>query len=257
MRFRTSDTQRQVAGLAGTTASVIRSHRTTQTRQTKETRQTRQTRSAPRFPHGPRVISRYEKRILSRGTLSRGVGLPVSDELDVLKSVTGLLDGAGIPYMVTGSMAANFYAVPRMTRDIDLVIELSEREVDRVIRLFQHEYYIDRDMVLRAVRDHTMFNMIHNTLVVKVDCVVRKETEYRREEFARRRAVSIAGRQVFIVSPEDLILSKLDWAKESRSQIQLDDVRNLLQSVDGLDTEYLTRWVDRLGLTRLYQEVRQ
>ena len=182
----------------------------------------------------------------------------MSDELDVLKSVTAQLEGAGIPYyMVTGSMAANFYAVPRMTRDIDLVVELSERDVDRVTRLFQQEYYIDRDMVERAVQDHGMFNMIHNALVVKVDCVVRKETEYRREEFARRRAVSVADQMVFIVSPEDLILSKLDWAKESRSQMQLDDVRNLLRAVQGLDTAYLNRWADRLGLTTLYQEVRQ
>ncbi|TAJ10789.1 MAG: hypothetical protein EPO61_00465 [Nitrospirae bacterium] len=184
-----------------------------------------------------------------------GASQSVSDELDVLKSVTAQLDGAGIPYMVTGSMAANFYTVPRMTRDIDLVIELSERDVDRITCLFQQEYYVDRDMVQRAVRDHAMFNMIHNALVVKVDCVVRKETDYRREEFARRRAVAIAGRQVFIVSPEDLILSKLDWAKESRSQVQLDDVRNLLRSVQGLDTTYLTRWADRLGLSSLYREV--
>jgi len=181
----------------------------------------------------------------------------MSDELVVLKSVAARLGEAGIPYMVTGSMAANFYAVPRMTRDIDLVVELSERDVDRVTQLFQQEYYINRDMVQRAVRDHAMFNMIHNALVVKVDCVVRKETEYRREEFARRRALSIADQEVFIVSPEDLILSKLDWAKESRSQVQLDDVRNLLGSVQGLDTVYLNRWADRLGLTTLYQEVRQ
>ena len=86
---------------------------------------------------------------------------------------------------------------------------------------------------------------------------MRKETEYRREEFARRRAVSVADQEVFIVSPEDLILSKLDWAKESRSQRQLDDVRNLLGSVQGLDTVYLNRWADRLGLTTLYHEVRQ
>lgn len=181
--------------------------------------------------------------------------LSVSDELEVLKAVTAGLERAGIPYMVTGSMAANYYAIPRMTRDIDLVIELSERDVERVARLFEQEYYVDRDMVQRAVRDQAMFNMIHNALVVKVDCVVRKETDYRREEFARRRAVSIAGQQIFIVSPEDLILSKLDWAKESRSQMQLNDVRNLISSVQGLDAEYLARWADRLGLTPLYQEV--
>ncbi len=179
----------------------------------------------------------------------------MSDELDVLKAVTADLEGGGIPYMVTGSMAANFYTVPRMTRDIDLVIELFERDVDRITRLFQQDYYIDRDMVQRAVREHTMFNMIHNALVVKVDCVVRKETEYRREEFARRRTVSIAGQQVFIVSPEDLILSKLDWAKESRSEMQLTDVRNLLNSLHDLDMAYLSQWADRLGLASLYREV--
>ena len=179
----------------------------------------------------------------------------MSDELDVLKAVTADLAGAGIPYMVTGSMAANFYTVPRMTRDIDLVVELSERDVDRVTRLFQQDYYIYRDMVQRAVRDHAMFNMIHNALVVKVDCVVRKETEYRREEFARRRAVSIAGQRVFIVSPEDLILSKLDWAKESRSEMQFTDVRNVINSVQDLDRTYLAQWADRLGLAALYREV--
>ena len=124
----------------------------------------------------------------------------MSDELVVLKSVAARLGEAGIPYMVTGSVAANFYAVPRMTRDIDLVVELSERDVDRVTQLFQQEYYIDRDM-------------IHNAVVGKVDCVVRKDTEYRREEFARRRALSISDQEVFIVSPEDLILSKLNWPR--------------------------------------------
>ncbi|MEK7305683.1 MAG: hypothetical protein AAB034_05980, partial [Nitrospirota bacterium] len=179
----------------------------------------------------------------------------VSDELDVLKVVTARLEAGGVPYMVTGSMAANFYTTPRMTRDIDLVVELCDRDISHVVSLFQDDYYIDREMVEQAVRNQSMFNMIHNALVVKVDCVVRKDSEYRREEFARRRPVSIAGQPVCIVSPEDLILSKLDWAKDSRSQLQLDDVRNLLGSVQGLDIAYLIRWADRLGLSSLYREV--
>ena len=185
-----------------------------------------------------------------------GPNRAVSDELEILKSVTAKLDSARIPYMVTGSMAANYYATPRMTRDIDLVVELSDEDVDRVVGLFHNEYYIDPDMVRQAVQNQFMFNMIHNALVVKVDCVVRKNSEYRREEFARRRTITVAGQRMTIVAPEDLVLSKLDWAKESRSQIQLDDVRNLLRSVEGLDADYLSRWADRLGLTALYQEVR-
>ncbi|TKB66272.1 MAG: hypothetical protein E8D52_18125 [Nitrospira sp.] len=179
----------------------------------------------------------------------------MSDELDVLLSVTARLQASGIFYMVTGSMAANFYATPRMTRDIDLVVELSDADIDRVVGLFQDTYYIDPDMVQQAIRNRSMFNMIHNALVVKVDCVVRKDTDYRREEFARRRTITLAGQSVAIVAPEDLILSKLDWARESRSQMQLDDVRNLLRSVQDLDRVYLSHWADRLGLTALYREV--
>jgi hypothetical protein len=179
----------------------------------------------------------------------------VSDELDILKSVTARLEAAGISYMVTGSMATNFYATPRMTRDIDLVVELEEADVERVATLFQDEYYIDREMVRQAVRNQSMFNMIHSTVVVKVDCVVRKDSEYRRQEFSRRRTVIIDGRPITIVAPEDLILSKLEWAKESHSQMQLDDVRNLLRSVENLDYAYLDRWADRLGLTELCREV--
>lgn len=148
------------------------------------------------------------------------------------------LEAAGIPYMLTGSMAANFYATPRMTRDIDVVIELREAEVERVVTLFRDEYYVNRDMVEQAVKSRSMFNIIHNALVVKVDCVVRKDSEYRREEFARRRRLIIDGEPVTIVAPEDLILSKREWAKESHSQLQLDDVRNLLRSVKDLDRTY-------------------
>lgn len=138
----------------------------------------------------------------------------MNEELEVLKTVTARLGGARIPYMVTGSIAVNFYALPCMTRDIDLVVELSEPDADRLVRLFQEDFYVDRNMVLRAVTQRAMFNMIHHAHVIKVDVIVRKDSDYRREEFARRRAVSVEGHELFIVSPEDLILSKLEWAKE-------------------------------------------
>ena len=143
----------------------------------------------------------------------------VSDGLIILRSVTSRLEAAGIPYMVTGSMATNFYSTPQMTRDIDLVIELRERDVESVVALFQDEYYVDRDMVHHAVRTRSMFNMIHHALVVKVDCVARKDREYRRKEFSRRRTVMIDGASVAIVAPKDLILSKLEWAKESHREL--------------------------------------
>ncbi len=87
--------------------------------------------------------------------------------------------------------------------------------------------------------------------MVKVDCLVRKDTEYRREEFRRRRRVAVEGMRLYIVTPEDLIISKLEWARDSRSPTQL----NLLAAAPDLDRDYLSTWMSRHGLATLYREV--
>ena len=178
----------------------------------------------------------------------------MSQELEVLKTVTRRLAVGNIPYMVTGSIAMNYYVVPRMTRDIDIVVELTESSVDQAVDLFQGDFYVDRDMIREAVLRKSMFNIIHNTFVIKVDFIVRKESEYRRTEFLRRKQVTIDGQIVSIVAPEDLILSKLDWAKDSYSEMQINDVRNLINGEQPLDQEYLLQWVNQLGLTTIYQK---
>jgi hypothetical protein len=178
----------------------------------------------------------------------------VNEELDVLRLVTRRLEEAGIPYMLTGSMALNHYGRPRMTRDIDLVVEVEPGDVDRLVGLFRDDFYVDRDAVRRAAADRGVFNVIHEALVVKVDCIVRKDSEYRRGEFARRRQVVVDGRDLHLVAPEDLIISKLDWARDTRSEAQLADVRNLLESTSDLDRDYLRHWIARLGLEAVHRE---
>ena len=144
----------------------------------------------------------------------------MNEELEALKTVAQRLDRARISYMVTGSIAMNYYAAPRMTRDIDMVVELGSEGADAVCELFQHDFYVDREAVRKAIAQRGIFNIIHATSVIKVDFVVRKESPYRREEFARRRRVSIEGQDLSIVAPEDLVISKLDWARDTRSEVQ-------------------------------------
>ena len=180
----------------------------------------------------------------------------MGDEVDVLKLVAQRLDEAGIQYMVTGSMAVAFYAIPRMTRDVDLVVELSIGDADRLCAILaSSDFYLDDGTVRDAVAHHGTFNVIHERLIVKVDFVVRKDTDYRRTEFSRRRRLPLEGCSVFVVAPEDLIISKLDWARDTHSAMQLGDVRDLLRSVPDLDRAYLDEWIMRLGLTSLYHEV--
>jgi hypothetical protein len=142
-----------------------------------------------------------------------------------------------------------------MTRDIDIVVELSEKDLGRLIPLFENDYYLDPEAVRYAVQHGGMFNLIHNDYIVKVDFVVRKDTSYRRREFSRRRRISIDNQNVYFVAPEDLILSKLVWAKDSRSELQLSDVRNILKSVRGLNRRYMARWARELDIESLYREV--
>jgi hypothetical protein len=159
----------------------------------------------------------------------------VSDQFDVLKLVAERLQRAHIAYMISGSIALNYYAQPRLTRDIDIVVALRLEDAERVTDLFAADFYVDTDAVRNAIVQLGMFNIIHYDHVVKVDCIVRKDTLYRQEEFARRIAVEIDGATMWLVTAEDLLLSKLVWAAESHSEMQLQDVRNLIRSVAALE----------------------
>jgi predicted nucleotidyltransferase len=178
------------------------------------------------------------------------VNLP--NELDVVRDVSNRLNKGGFKFMLTGSMAMNHYAIPRMTRDIDIVLELAHMSVDSLIRAFTPDYYIASEAVRGAVAHHSMFNAIHHQSLIKVDFIIRKPTDYRRAEFGRRQRIVIEGFSTEIVSKEDLILSKLVWAKDSRSELQLGDVRNLLQT--GYDRAYIELWAEHLGITHLLRE---
>jgi len=173
-------------------------------------------------------------------------------ELDILRDVSQRLESAGIAFMLTGSVAMNYYAQPRMTRDIDLVVALEGAQAESFVRLFEAEYYADRRAVANAIVQRSMFNLIHNETIIKVDCIVLKSDAYRQEEFARRKQINLGDFQTWIVSREDLILSKLYWAKESKSEMQLRDVRNLL--APNCDAVYLHSRAPALGVEELLKE---
>ena len=181
----------------------------------------------------------------------------MTDELAVLFDVVDRLDSVGIAYMVTGSIALAAYAVPRMTRDIDIVIRFTGVEADRVIAAFQTNYYLDETAARYAIHHQEMFNLIDQRTCMKVDFIVRKDQDYRIEEFTRRRQNVVSGKMIWIVAPEDLILSKLLWVKESESELQLRDVRLLMETVTDLDVAYLNDWAARLGVTELLRKALQ
>ena len=171
----------------------------------------------------------------------------MNEQIQFVKEIARRLDSAEICYMFTGSIAMVFYATPRMTRDIDLVVQLAAADSQKLIDLFSDDCYIDQASVVRAIDSCGMFNIISNALILKADFIVRKNDEFRRLEFSRRRPVTLDDCTIFLVSPEDLIISKLLWGKDSDSELQLRDISNLLDSAIGLDKEYLHFWAEKLG----------
>lgn len=175
-------------------------------------------------------------------------------ELDIIRDISNRFQTLRIPFMLTGSTAMNYYATPRMTRDVDVVALIRQNDIDGLIREFSADYYVPVDAARKAVSEESMFNLIHSESVIKVDCIVRKSGEYRELEFERRTEIRLQDFTTFIVSKEDLILSKLAWAKDSRSEMQLRDVSSLIAT--GFDRKYVERWAKKLGVRELLDEVR-
>lgn len=181
----------------------------------------------------------------------------MNEQLEFLEMIAARLEGAGIQYMVTGSVAMSAYATPRMTRDIDVVVDLRFEDADRIQDLFGSDCYVDIDSIRQALASKTQFNIIHNEWLIKADFIVRKRDSYRETEFSRRRQLEIEGSMIWVVAPEDLILSKLWWARESGSDMQKRDARTMARCAARLDWAYLEKWAGELGLGAALREVRE
>jgi hypothetical protein len=175
------------------------------------------------------------------------------NELDVLRLVSQRLAAAKFQFMLTGSFALAYYATPRMTRDLDLVVELRSEDVERLTRAFLVDFFLDPADVRAAIAAERMFNLMHLQSGIKIDFIVRKQSEYRQLEFSRRVAIQLSGVDTFIVSREDLILSKLVWSAESKSEMQRRDIISLLHP--ALDRAYLMHWAESLGVLEALEHV--
>jgi len=174
------------------------------------------------------------------------------EQNDVLMDCAERLERLGINYMLTGSMALVYYAIPRTTADIDIVLEISSDDVNRFIKAFEPDYYVPHGRIRDAISRNHMFNILDQKTIIKIDCVIRKQDAFQEAAFSRRRRVNYAGFEIWIISKEDLILSKLNWAKKTRSEMQMRDVGNLIRN--PYDKKYVGIWAKKLDVEDLLKE---
>ena len=173
----------------------------------------------------------------------------MTSQKEFLNNIVEKLQKAGIDYVICGSMAATFYGVQRSTEDTDIIINSTEEQLTKFIELLGDAYYVSKDTALDALKQRDMFNIIDVENVWKADLIIRKQTDFSAEEFSRKRKENLLGKDLYILSPEDSILSKLAWAKQSRSELQYNDVMKILEARTGhLDMNYLDKWAKILNV---------
>ncbi|MEK7722209.1 MAG: DUF6036 family nucleotidyltransferase [Elusimicrobiota bacterium] len=166
------------------------------------------------------------------------------------------MDSLGIAYMVTGGSAVSFWGQIRTTADIDMVIQIPPSRILELVAELKDEAYIDEEDLKQAVSTKRMFNVIYNATAFKVDFAVMDEANpYAKEEFSRRKKLEIAGRPLWVISPEDLVLSKLRWMQSTGgSERQLQDCRSIVELNKGrLDEKYMEKWAQQIGVEKEYR----
>ncbi len=187
--------------------------------------------------------------------------MEILDTLSVVLPVVQAFERLGIAYYISGSVSSSIYGIPRSTVDIDLVVDIQRKHVPLLVNMLEASYYIDRDMILEAIQRRASCSLIHLESLLKIDVFILKSSSYDREAFERRRKGIVDEDQnleLSLASPEDIILSKLDWFRIGGgvSERQWTDVMGVLKVQKGhLDMAYLHHWAEELGLADLFTQV--
>jgi hypothetical protein len=178
---------------------------------------------------------------------------------ELLSRIIQVLEGAGVPYMLTGSLASSLQGEPRATHDVDLVIDIDATDSGRVTQaLSALDVYVDANAVSEAVRHRSSFNIIDLETGDKADFWLLTDEPYDQQRFARRSSVRALGLDLMVSSPEDTILMKLRWsAKSGGSERQETDARHVYELQAGsLDEAYLNEWAPRLDVQDALARIR-
>lgn len=178
---------------------------------------------------------------------------------ELLRPLTRALDSSDIHYMLTGSFASNVYGMGRGTQDVDFVIAAT---ADQLRKLSSHlpppDYNFDLLAALDALRHNSMFNVFDDVRGWKIDFILQKPSSFHREAFRRRTQANIEDISLSIITAEDLIVAKLEWAKAGGSSRQIEDVAGILKVRSAsIDRTYIEKWVRELGLDSQWGRARK
>ena len=181
-------------------------------------------------------------------------------QAELLRYLVDVLESLGVEYMIGGSQASMYYGEPRLTRDVDVVVDLRPQHLRALLSRFPaDEFYVDEEAAREAIRRARQFNIIHPGSGLKIDVYVNPDTPYDRTRLARRQKLPLlSGVEAYFARPEDVILYKLLYSGQGDSGLHLRDVLGIL-NVSGpeLDDAYIAEWAGRLGLRTIWEQIRK
>jgi hypothetical protein len=171
-------------------------------------------------------------------------------ERDLLLDCLRRLNRLGLNYYLTGSMASNYWGIPRTTHDLDFVVQFPPSAVPAIVRSFRGDYDIDEAAIHAAVHQPPhQFNAIDTRSALKVDFWLPRPAPFDLETFRRRLRVDLFSETAWIATAEDVILHKLVWNTITPSERQLGDAAGVVAvQRDLLDEVYLRTWATELGV---------
>jgi hypothetical protein len=177
-------------------------------------------------------------------------------QIELLHYVIEVLEQQQIAYAIVGSLASGTWGEPRMTRDIDIVIQLPAEKIDALCSAFpEDDFYVSQAAATEAVQRCGQFNVIHPSSGNKVDFMIAAPSGWTSAQLARRKRVDFGtGTAGYIAAPEDVILGKLLYYREGGSEKHLRDITGILATAqDAVDREYIAQFATPLGVAELWQ----
>jgi hypothetical protein len=184
---------------------------------------------------------------------------PETDLIHATREVIAILDGLNVPYCIGGSLASSVHGIPRATIDGDVVAALELRHCRPLSDALSARFLVSLDAVVQAVHDEKSFNAVHRESLVKVDVFAIQQRGWQESQMQRRQLGPLGseeGTPVYLASPEDTILAKLDWYRLGGgvSDRQWGDVLGVIKMQGAsLDLDYLQMWATHLHLSDLLE----
>ncbi len=184
------------------------------------------------------------------------------DLLPALEPVISAFTSLGIEYYIGGSIASSTYGIPRTTMDIDIIAAFDREHTHAFFEILKDTYYVDKDIITKAIQRNSSFNIIHLDSMMKLDIFILKNRTFDKEAFKRKKMDSFgmeenSSAQYYFSSPEDIILSKLEWYRMGGqvSERQWKDIIGVMRVQDEkLDMGYLKKWAKELKVEELLQK---